>query len=119
MTLAGKVALVTGGSRGIGAGIVRRLARDGADVAFSYVSSPDRAQVVAKEVETIGRRALAVEADSADPAATQALIERVVAEFGSLDILVNNAGVAGMGPLEQLTPADIDKVLAVNVGGPM
>jgi len=91
-TLAGKVALVTGGSRGIGAAIAMRFAADGADVAISYAASPDRAKQVAKQIESEGARAFAVKADQADPKQVIDPVKSVHAHFGKLDILVNNAG---------------------------
>ncbi|GAA2637644.1 MULTISPECIES: SDR family oxidoreductase [Streptomyces] len=111
------VALVTGGSRGIGAAVALRLAEDGADVAITYVSDAEAAAEVVGKVEALGRRALAVRADAAEPGAAGAAVERVVAEFGRLDVLVNNAGVGVLGPLEALTPAEVDRVLEVNVRG--
>ncbi|MDX3534205.1 SDR family oxidoreductase [Streptomyces sp. MB09-01] len=113
----GKVALVTGGSRGIGAATVLRLAEEGADVAFTYMSSEEAAAGVAGKVEALGRRALAVRADAGDPGSGHDAVERVVREFGRLDVLVNNAGVGVLGPLEGLTAADVERVLAVNVRG--
>ncbi|MET8827917.1 3-oxoacyl-ACP reductase family protein [Streptomyces sp. NPDC004610] len=113
--LDGKVALVTGGSRGIGAATVLRLAREGADVAFSYVSADDRAKEVTEAVEAMGRRALAVRADSADPAAVVASVDRVAAEFGRLDILVNNAGIFPYGPIGEVGPDELDRTLDVHV----
>ena len=92
-TLQGKVALVTGGSRGIGAAIAKRLAPDGADVAITYVSSPDKARAVVAEIEKLGRRGLAIQADSADAAAVDGAVDKTAAELGRLDILVNNAGM--------------------------
>ncbi|WP_437655849.1 3-oxoacyl-ACP reductase family protein [Sorangium sp. So ce1182] len=112
---AGKVALVTGGSRGIGAAIVRRLARGGADVALTYVSAPERGRAVVADVEAAGRRGLAIAADSADPAAVVGAVERTVAELGRLDILVNNAGIALMGPLDAVTLEDVDRTLGIHV----
>ncbi|XYH97701.1 3-oxoacyl-ACP reductase family protein [Sorangium sp. So ce1128] len=112
---AGKVALVTGGSRGIGAAIVKRLARGGADVALTYVSAPERGRAVVADVEAAGRRGLAIAADSADPAAVVGAVERTVAELGRLDILVNNAGIALMGPLDAVTLEDVDRTLAIHV----
>src|SRR6476619_4345651 len=91
--LTGKVALVTGASRGIGAAIARRLARDGADVAVSYTASPEKAEAVVKEIEKLRRRAIAVRADQADAAQVERLVQTVVERLGRLDILVNNAGV--------------------------
>ncbi|ONG56360.1 oxidoreductase [Pseudoroseomonas deserti] len=117
MDLLGKRALVTGGSRGIGAAIARELARRGADVAITYVSSPERAAGVAKEIEGLGRRALAIAADSADPAAIKHSVEEAVAGLGGLDILVNNAGVARGGPLESMSLDDIDAIIDVNIRG--
>ena len=116
-SLTGKVALVTGGSRGIGAAIVRRLARDGADVAFTYVSAPEKARAVAKDVEALGRRALPLRADAADPAQVTAAVDNAAAELGRLDVLVNNAGVAVMGPVVETSLADLDRLLNVNVRG--
>lgn len=92
LTLEGKVALVQGGSRGIGAAIVRRLAREGAQVAFTYVSSEGPAQALAEEVQAAGGKALALRADSADAAAVQLAVDDTVKAFGRLDILVNNVG---------------------------
>ncbi|WP_043837958.1 SDR family oxidoreductase [Muricoccus aerilatus] len=119
LPLAGKAALVTGGSRGIGAAIVRRLARDGADVAFSYAASRGQADQVAAEVEALGRRAFAIQADQADPAAVTALVRDAHAELGRLDILVNSAGVfvTGMVDDPQADLAAFDRQLAVNVKG--
>ncbi|MFJ6480159.1 3-oxoacyl-ACP reductase family protein [Streptomyces sp. NPDC091682] len=111
------VALVTGGSRGIGAAVALRLAEDGADVAISYVHDAEAAAEVVGKVEALGRRALAVRADIGDPEAAAAAVERVVTEFGRLDVLVNNAGVGVLGPLAELAPADVERVLAVNVRG--
>lgn len=111
------VALVTGGSRGIGAAVALRLAEDGADVAITYVRDAEAAAEVVGKVEALGRRALAVRADIGDPEAAAAAVERVVEEFGRLDVLVNNAGVGVLGPLAELAPADVERVLAVNVSG--
>ena len=109
-----KVALVTGGSRGIGAAIARRLAGDGMDVVITYARAADRAETVVKEIARHGRRGLAVPAEAADPEALVAAVERTVAEFGRLDVAVSNAGVAVFGPLEEMTLADVDRVLAVH-----
>ncbi|WP_020652978.1 3-oxoacyl-ACP reductase family protein [Massilia niastensis] len=116
-TLTGKVALVTGGSRGIGAAIVRRLCADGAAVVFTYVSAEARAREVEQAVQDAGGRALAVRADSADAAAMQRAVGIAVREFGRLDILVNNAGILEGGLVDQVTLEDFDRIMAVNVRG--
>lgn len=110
-----KVALVTGGARGIGAGIVKRLAQDDAAVAFTYVSSPDKANDLAATINANGGKALAIQADSADAAALQAAVEQTVAHFGQLDILVSSAGILHIAPVEAFPLADFDRMLAVNV----
>src|SRR3979411_2217320 len=92
--LEGKVALITGGSRGIGAAIAKRLAADGANVAITYTKGADAAASVVKEIERVGRKAIAIQADAADADAVKAAVEKTVATFGRLDILVNNAGTA-------------------------
>jgi NAD(P)-dependent dehydrogenase (short-subunit alcohol dehydrogenase family) len=113
--LAGKVALVTGGSRGIGAAIARRLALGGAAVALTYASSADKAQAVAKQIDADGGRALVIRADNADPRAVTAAVERTVEDLGGIDILVNNAGIFTGGPLEAATVEQADRLWAVNV----
>ncbi|MER5778621.1 SDR family oxidoreductase [Streptomyces sp. NPDC002039] len=113
----GTVALVTGGSRGIGAATALRLARDGVDVAITYVDDAASAAKVVGEIEALGRRALAVRADSGDAAEAAGAVERTVRDLGRLDVLVNNAGVGVLGPLDALPLADVDRVLAVNVRG--
>jgi NAD(P)-dependent dehydrogenase (short-subunit alcohol dehydrogenase family) len=113
--LQGKRALVTGASRGIGAAIARRLAADGADVAITYDRSADKARAVAAEIERLGRRVLAIKADSADAAAVRAAVDQVAKAFGGLDILVNNAGIVRGGPIDEMSLEDIDATLAVNV----
>jgi 3-oxoacyl-[acyl-carrier protein] reductase len=113
--LAGKVALVTGGSRGIGEAIARRLASDGADVALTYARSADRAQAVAAGIEALGRRALAIPADNGDPGAVEEAVNRTIAALGRLDILVNNAGIFRAATLDALTLADFDEMIAVNL----
>lgn len=113
----GKVALVTGGSRGIGAATALRLARDGADVAITYVQGEEAAKDVVREIEALGRRGLALRADSADADEAAGAVGRTVEVLGRLDVLVNNVGVGLLGPLPTLSPADVDRVLAVNVRG--
>ncbi|MFJ6612661.1 SDR family NAD(P)-dependent oxidoreductase [Streptomyces sp. NPDC091289] len=113
--LAGKVALVTGGSRGIGAATALRLAEEGADVALTYVSAADKAQEVVKSIEAFGRKGLAIRADSADPAAVVRSVEQTATALGRLDILVNNAGIFPYGPIEGVTLEEIDRTLAVHV----
>ncbi|WP_432262600.1 SDR family oxidoreductase [Cupriavidus sp. TMH.W2] len=114
-TLSGKIAFVTGGARGIGAAIVRRLAREGATVAFTYQQSAATANALAAEVEAAGGRALAIQADAADAAALTGAINDAAQRFGRIDILVNNAGVLRLGPVETLSLEDFDQTLAVNV----
>ncbi|TDU75193.1 SDR family oxidoreductase [Streptomyces sp. KS 21] len=111
------VALVTGGSRGIGAATALRLAQDGIDVALTYVSGAEAAAEAVGEIEALGRRALAVRADVGDPAQAVAAVEETVRGLGRIDALVNNAGIGVLGPLDALTLADVDRVLAVNVRG--
>ncbi len=113
--LAGKRALVTGGSRGIGAAIARRLATEGADVALTYERSADKAAAVVKEIEALGRKGFAIAADSADPAAVTGAVDQAAKVLGGLDILVNNAGIYRGGPVADWSLADIDATLAVNV----
>jgi len=115
--LAGKVALVTGGSRSIGAAIARRLAADGAAVALTYSSSPDRAAQVVAEIEAAGGRAQAIEADAGNPHAVRAAVTQTVEAFGGIDILVNNAGIAINALIEDVRFEDFERVLAVNVTG--
>ena len=110
-----KTALVIGGSRGIGAAIVQRLAREGADVALTCSASAERAAHVVKVAEALGVRALAIQADSADPQAVTEAVERTVRELGGLDILVNNAGVAIFAPLADYKLADFEQTFAINV----
>ena len=112
-----KVALVTGGSRGIGAAIAKRLAADGAHVAITYTKGADAAASVVKEIEGAGGKAIAIQADAADADAVKAAVEKTVATFGSLDILVNNAGTAIPKPFEETTLEELDHVLNINVRG--
>ena len=113
--LSGKSALVTGGSRGIGAAIVKRLAKDGAAVAFTYSASPERAQQLVDEIVKDGGKALAIKADAVDQAAVRAAVQQVAKEFGKVDILVNNAGVLALGPIVGYSPDDFERALSVNV----
>ncbi|ALM82908.1 SDR family oxidoreductase [Bordetella sp. N] len=113
--LAGKTAFVTGGGRGIGAAIVRRLADDGAAVAFTYRGSADQAKALADEIKAAGGRALALQADAADPAAVVRALAQTTDAFGPLDILVNNAGVLALGSIETLTLEEFDRTLDLNV----
>ncbi|AZD01127.1 3-oxoacyl-ACP reductase family protein [Pseudomonas chlororaphis] len=114
-SLSGKVALVQGGSRGIGAAIVQRLAAEGAAVAFTYVSSTSKAEALQDSITAAGGKALAILADSADAAAIRQAVESTVETFGRLDILVNNAGVLAIGPLEDFKLEDFDRTLAINI----
>jgi 3-oxoacyl-[acyl-carrier protein] reductase len=115
--LTGKVALVTGGSRGIGAAIARSLAEDGADVAISYVSTPDKAKALVRELQEKGVRAVAFQADQSKPAEVAQLVSKVAEHFGHLDILVNNAGVFITGPVGEVDDASVERQFAINVGG--
>ena len=116
-TLAGKVAVVTGGSRGIGAAIARRLAADGASVAVTYSKGADAATSVVKAIESTGGKAIAIQADAADAEAVKAAVEKTVTTFGRLDILVNNAGTAIPKKFEEATLEEMDRVIDINVRG--
>src|ERR1700738_4661463 len=117
--LEGKVAVVTGGSRGIGAAIAKRLATDGASVAITYTKGADAAASVVKEIERAGGRAIAVQADAADADAVKAAVEKTVTTFGRLDVLVNNAGTAIPKRFEETTLEELDRVIDINVRGTM
>src|SRR6266705_1589986 len=115
--LEGKIALMTGGSRGIGAAIAKRLAADGADVAITYSKGADAAASVVKEIERAGRKAIAIQADATDAGAVEAAVEKVVGTFGRLDVLVNNAGTAIPKRFEETTLEELDRVIDINVRG--
>src|ERR1700720_1290446 len=115
--LEGKIALVTGGSRGIGAAIAKRLAADGADVAITYTKGADAAASVVKEIERAGRKAIAIQADAADADAVKAAVEKTVTTFGQLDILVNNAGTAVPKRFEETTLEELDRLMDINIRG--
>jgi 3-oxoacyl-[acyl-carrier protein] reductase len=115
--LAGKVALVTGGSRGIGAAIAKRLARDGAAVALTYAGSKQKAEEVAAAIESAGGRSLAIQADSADAGAVKSAVAETVRTLGRLDVLVNSAGIAMVAPIEEFSLEDFDRMVAVNIRG--
>lgn len=115
--LEGKAALVTGGSRGIGAAIARHLAARGAKVAITYASSAAKAEAVVNEIERTGRDGLAIQADSADPQAISAAVNAAAERFGRLDILVNNAGIFPFGPPETVTLEEINRTLDIHVKG--
>jgi 3-oxoacyl-[acyl-carrier protein] reductase len=115
--LAGKVALVTGGSRGIGAAIARRLAADGASVAITYSRGADAAATVVKEIERGRGKALAIQADAADADAVRNAVEKTVTTLGRLDVLVNNAGTAIPKPFEETTLEEMERVIDINIRG--
>jgi len=115
--LAHKVALVTGGSRGIGAAIAKRLAADGASVALTYAKDANAASAVVKEIELNGGKAIAIQADAADVSAVEAAVEKTFATFGRLDVLVNNAGTAIPKTFEDTTLEEMDRVIDINIRG--
>ncbi len=115
--LTGKVALVTGGSRSIGAAIAKRLAADGAAVVLTYSASPDKADEVVGAIAAAGGKALAIRADAGDVAAVKAAVAKTVQALGRLDILVNNAGVTIVKPVDDVSLEDFDRIVAVNVKG--
>jgi 3-oxoacyl-[acyl-carrier protein] reductase len=117
--LEGKVALVTGGSRGIGAAIAKRLAADGASVAITFTKGVDAAASTVKEIEGAGGKAIAIQADAIDANAAQAAVEKTVATFGGLDVLVNNAGTAIPKTFEETTLQELDRVIDINIRGTM
>ncbi|MEX2228111.1 MAG: SDR family oxidoreductase [Dehalococcoidia bacterium] len=121
--LEGRVALVTGGGRGIGRAICLRLATDGADVAVNYRGSEAAARAVVAEIEALGRRACAYQADISDPAACDAMLEQAIADFGQIDMLVNNAGIGSSGinrpTITDATPEQVNLLLGANLLGPL
>ena len=117
--LSGKTALVTGGSRGIGAAIAKRLAADGANVAITYTKDASAASAVVKAIELGGGKAIAIQADAANVEAVKAAVEKTVATFGQLDVLVNNAGTAIPKAFEETTLEEMDRVIDINVRGTM
>ena len=117
LALTEKVALVTGGSRGIGAAIAKRLAKDGASVAITYAKDASAATAVIKAIESNGGKAVAIQADAADVEAVKAAVEKTVETFGRLDVLVNNAGTAMPKTFEETTLEEVNRVIDVNVRG--
>ncbi len=117
MKLEGKIALITGGSRGIGAAIAKRLATDGAKVAITYTKGAEAAASVVKEIERAGGKAIAIQADATDADASKAAVEKTVATFGRLDVLVNNAGTAIPKKFEETTLEELDRVIDINIRG--
>jgi 3-oxoacyl-[acyl-carrier protein] reductase len=115
--LASKVALVTGGSRSIGAAVAKRLAADGASVVITYSASPEKAKEVVHSIEAAGGRAIAIQADAGDPDAVRAAVRRTVEVFGGIDILVNNAGISVLGAVDEIAFEDYQRMIAVNVTG--
>src|ERR1700720_252785 len=113
----GKIALITGGSRGIGAAIAKRLAADGAKVAITYTKGAEAAASVIKEIERAGGKAIAIQADAADAKAVEGAVEKTFATFGRLDVLVNNAGTAIPKTFEETTLEEMDRVIDINIRG--
>src|SRR6202140_3183792 len=115
--LEGKIALITGGSRGIGAAIAKRLAADGASVAFTYAKDSSAASAVVKAIELAGGKAFAIQADAANVEAVRGAVEKPVATFGQLDVLVTSAGTAMPKPFEETTLEEMDRVIDINLRG--
>jgi 3-oxoacyl-[acyl-carrier protein] reductase len=116
-TLKGKIALVTGASRGIGRAIAERLARSGASVAVNYSSSTDEAEKVVAGIKTAGGNAIAIKADISRVQEIKRMFDKTIAHFGKLDILVNNAGILVMKPVSAISEEDFDRIFAINVKG--
>jgi 3-oxoacyl-[acyl-carrier protein] reductase len=116
-TLTNKVAFITGGSRGIGAAIAKRLAKDGAKVAITYTKGADAASSVVKAIEQSGGKAIAIQADATDANAVKSAVEKTVSTLGRIDILVNNAGTAIPKPFEQTSIEEMDQMLDLNIRG--
>ena len=116
-SFAGKIALVTGGSKGIGAGIVRRLALDGASVAFTYSNSEEMATNLVCEIESAGGNALSLKADSASAEELRVAVNKTAESLGPLDIFISNAGILTMGTIDTYSLKDFDRMVAVNVRG--
>lgn len=115
LRLAGKVAFVTGGSRGIGAAIVTRLAREGADIAFTYLNAAEKAENLVKAIEKAHRRAWSIHADNGDAIALSSAVDRTAEKFGRLDILVSSAGTLPFKPIDQFTVEDFDRIVAIDL----
>ncbi|MBW4688048.1 MAG: SDR family oxidoreductase [Komarekiella atlantica HA4396-MV6] len=115
--LTGKVAIITGASRGIGRAIALKLAGNGASVVVNFAGNAEKAQEVVAEIEKLGVKAIAIQADVSKVADIQRLFEQTINHFGKVDILVNNAGIAIYQPITQVTEADFDKIFAINVKG--
>ncbi len=118
MKLSSKVAMVTGGGRGIGAAVALRLATEGADVALTYQQNEDRANAVVAQITALGRRCIAIRADSADPGAVVAAVDQAANDLGRLDVLVNNAGAFLLGPFGELGLPELEQTVAVNIRAP-